>query len=116
MIEPVVVYHLKRAPIVPDHERWLLLFAGGRIKGQGLSLRGIELMTLYVAPPDLVILGRSSRELWRKPIAGMNAEKSGVDCVKFTAADGEKVSFLAGAYRGETISAFLKIQELMFEQ
>jgi len=72
-------------------------------------------MTLYIAPPDLVILGRSSRELWRKPIAGMTAEKSGIDCVTFTAGDGEQVSFLAGAYRGETISAFRKIQEFVAE-
>lgn len=113
-ISPIVVFFLDTAPDVPEDESWVLLYAGGRLKGQGLSMSGVEQMTLYIAPPDLVILGRFSRELWRKSIVGMTVKKKGLDYVQFTAADGETVSYLTGPLdRTKLIQGFLYIQEVM---
>lgn len=107
VIIPVVVYDMKLAPKIPDSEPWILRFGGGRVKGKGVSPRGLEFMTLAVCPPDLVVFGRKSAEVWRKPLKGMKAEPQAIDAVRFTAADGESIRWITGLpYRKQLINAF----------
>ncbi len=108
----VVIYNYQKAPEVPAGFQWNVMYRGGRIKGQGISLSGFELMTLVFNHSELVIFGSSSRELWHKPIKDMTAEKQSVDGVRFRSFDGESIDWLVKAgTRKRLMEAFWAIQQ-----
>lgn len=113
-IPPIVIFDHPKAPVIPAEIEWVIRYSGGWIKGQGVSLSGIEYMTLIVGPSDLVVFGRYSREVWRKPIRGMRVEKDKLASVRFIAEDGESVVWvLEIQYRKRLIDAFDYIQHIL---
>ena len=112
--QSVVISDYHKAPTVPDGVPWVVMYRGGRIKGQGVSLSGLELMTLIFTSAELIVFGRSSRELWRKPLKGMTAEKQSVDGVRFKSVDGESIDWMAkGGTRKKLLEAFRTTQQAL---
>ena len=75
------------------------LFSGvmlGRIKGKGISVRGLEFMVLVTTPTEAIVYGRNGVIQWRKPLLGMKASKQAFDSVRFIAADGAEIKFITG--------------------
>ena len=69
----------------------------GRIKGTGLSFKGIEQMVLLTTPSEAIVYGTDGQEKWRKPLMGMIAENQSLDAVRFIASDGDEIKFVTGA-------------------
>ena len=81
--------------LIPAH----VTFSGvmlGRIKGTGISVRGIEFMVLVTTPSEAIVYGRNGEVRWEKPLAGMTASRQGIDAVRFIAADGQQIRFVTG--------------------
>jgi hypothetical protein len=68
----------------------------GRIKGTGVSLKGLETQALVTTPKEVVIYGKEGRVVWRKPLKGLKASNQALDAVKVTASDRESVNFIVG--------------------
>ena len=68
----------------------------GRIKGTGVSLKGLETQALVTTPTEVVIYGKEGRVVWRKPLKGLKASNQALDAVKVTASDRESVNFIVG--------------------
>lgn len=76
-----------------------LTFSGvmlGRIKGTGISIKGLEFMVLVTTPTEAIVFGRNGATHWRKPLAGMTASNQGLDSVRFVAGDGSDIKFITG--------------------
>ena len=76
----------------------------GRIKGSGISWKGLDGMFLLVTPSEVIVYGAHGREWWRKPLIGMRVEKQALDAIRFLAADGDEIKFATGVMRGKTIA------------
>ena len=68
----------------------------GRIKGTGISIKGLEMMILITTRDEVVVFGQDSVEHWRKPLVGMVCENQALDAVRFTAVDGDSIRFVTG--------------------
>lgn len=68
----------------------------GRIKGTGVSLKGLETQALVTTPTEVVIYGKEGRVVWRKPLKGLKASNQALDAVKVMASDRESVNFTVG--------------------
>ena len=98
------IFSEKRMTCVPADVRFSGV-AFGRIVRQGISLKGLETMALVTTPTELIIFGSNSDVKWRKPLAGLKAQKQSIDSVLLVAADGEEARFVTGAHgRKEIIS------------
>ena len=91
-----------------------LSFSGvmlGRIKGTGVSLRGLEFMVLVTTPTEAIVFGRDGVTRWRKPLAGMTASNQALDAVRFVSADGEEMKFITGSpSRSEIINHMVEAE------
>ena len=68
----------------------------GRIKGTGLSFKGIEMQTLVTTPTEVIGFGAAGNVVWRKPLNGLKASNQALDAVKLTAKDKDSINFLVG--------------------
>jgi hypothetical protein len=68
----------------------------GRIKGTGLSLKGIEMQTLVTTPTEVIVFGAAGNVVWRKPLNGLQASNQALDAVKLTAKDKDSINFVVG--------------------
>lgn len=68
----------------------------GRIKGTGISLRGIEFMVMVTTETEAIVYGRNGEIRWRKPLSGMSASRQALDSVRFVARDGDEIKFVTG--------------------
>lgn len=68
----------------------------GRIKGTGVSMKGLETQALVTTPTEVIIYGKEGRVVWRKPLKGLKASNQALDAVKVTASDRESVNFIVG--------------------
>jgi len=76
-----------------------LTFSGvmlGRIKGTGISIKGLEFLVLVTTPTAAIVFGGTGARHWRTPLAGLTAIHQGLDSVRFVAADGSDIKFITG--------------------
>jgi hypothetical protein len=68
----------------------------GRIKGTGISMRGIEFMVMVTTPTEAIVYGRNGEIRWKKPLSGMTASRQALDSVRFVPTDGDGINFITG--------------------
>lgn len=81
----------------------------GRIKGTGISIKGIEMMILVTTRDEAVVFGYDSVEHWRKPLVGMVCENQALDAVRFTAVDGDSIRFVTGTPSRKKILSHMQL-------
>ena len=93
----------KLLEVIPANVKFSLAVYG-RIKGSGISWKGLEGMFLLVTPSEVIVYGAHGREWWRKPLIGIRVKKQALDAIKLRAADGDEIKFVTGVMRGQTIA------------
>lgn len=68
----------------------------GRIKGTGISFRGIEYQAMVTTPQEVIIVGKDGAIRWQKALQGLKVGNQALDAVRLTAADGDSVNFVVG--------------------
>jgi hypothetical protein len=89
----------------------------GRIKGTGISMRGIEFMVMVTTPTEAIVYGRNGEIRWKKPLAGMTSSRQALDSVRFVPKDGDEIKFITGfPSRRRVIKHFVEAEEFSRRQ